>query len=230
MMPFTLFMILGIIQLSLMQQARLLTQYAAFRAARAGALNQADCRKMTDAAVEGILASYGRTDSSLETIATWTLNNPLHGSPKDNLTNVSGAAPKTLQKIVRITYEVDNISTAPSGPYDPLDFDDPGKGLRLSVQILYNYEMRIPFADWMIHEMWTGGNYFADSVDLLSPSKNVAPNVKLANQQRQDDNTDALVLGRNNARYFLPMPASSAMRMMSNPLSTVTIGSAAQCP
>lgn len=226
MMPFTVFMILGILQLSLTQQARLLTQYAAFRAARAGSLRRADCVSMVNAAVMGILPSYGRTDSAKALEATWTTNAATHGNPSQNLTNISGSG-ANLKHIVRVSYLVEGINGGPSGAYQATDFDDPGKGLRLSTQVIYNYEMRIPFANWMISEMWTGGNYFKSSFDVLSPSKKSAANVKPLDQSRIDQSTDNA--GSKNGRYFLPIPASGSMRMMSNPGANVAMGSATQC-
>ncbi len=229
MMPFTIFMILGIIQLSLMQQARLLTQYAAFRAARAGSLGQADCKKMTDAAVEGILPSFGRTDDAKHLQSTWTTNVPNRGFPQGNSTNISGST-VALQKLVNLSYIVESINGGPVAPYDSSinDFDDPGHGYRLSAHVSYNYEMRIPFANWMIHEMWTGGNYFHDSIDMLSPSKTAAPGLKPADLARIGQTTDKP--GTSGGRYFLPLPASSMMRMMSNPASTITLDAKAVCP
>ena len=237
MLPFTVFMVLGILQLSLMQQARLLTQYAAYRAARAGSLGQvgttpggASCQQMTDAAVEGILPSYGRTDSASAISTTWTTNNSKHGYPKENKTNVTTGVTE-LQKIVNVSYVLSYINGAPSNLYEPTDFDDPGHGLRLQVQVLYNYEMRIPFANWMLHEMWTGGNYFNDKIDMLSPSKNTAPDLNGPPNQTRIDHTTDLSGSSTGWRFFLPIPASSSMRMMSNPVAGVTVGtSTVTCP
>src|SRR4051812_17659394 len=50
-----LFMILGILQLALAQNARALTQYAAFNAVRAGAVSYADCTRMSHAAFATLL-------------------------------------------------------------------------------------------------------------------------------------------------------------------------------
>src|SRR5688572_5537640 len=48
-MPLFVFLLLGILQLSLMHQARLMTKYAAFTAARAGAIGNASKKRMTQA-------------------------------------------------------------------------------------------------------------------------------------------------------------------------------------
>lgn len=50
-MPLFLFILLGLIQLGLLHQARLLTKYAAYKAVRAGSLNRGDLQVMRNAAV-----------------------------------------------------------------------------------------------------------------------------------------------------------------------------------
>ncbi|MBK7862347.1 MAG: pilus assembly protein [Archangiaceae bacterium] len=49
-LPLVLFMILGALQLFMVLQARILAQYAASRAVRAGAMSFGDCRTMNDVA------------------------------------------------------------------------------------------------------------------------------------------------------------------------------------
>lgn len=50
-MPLMIFLVLGIIQLGLIAQARALSKYAAYRAVRVGAMNNADVDKMENAAI-----------------------------------------------------------------------------------------------------------------------------------------------------------------------------------
>src|SRR5438067_1162518 len=54
-LPLFLFLILGMLQYGLMTQARVMTKYAAFRAARAGALFNADPKKMEEAALAALI-------------------------------------------------------------------------------------------------------------------------------------------------------------------------------
>src|SRR5947208_5083704 len=50
-LPLLTFMVLGIIQLTMIQQASLMTEYAAYQAARAGVVWNGDWHKMEDAAI-----------------------------------------------------------------------------------------------------------------------------------------------------------------------------------
>ena len=49
-LPLMIFMVLGTIQLFMVLQARILAQYAAYSAARVGALSKGDCTAMSQAA------------------------------------------------------------------------------------------------------------------------------------------------------------------------------------
>src|SRR5437868_1991201 len=57
-MPMVLFMVMCTLQLFLIIQARLLTQYAVFRATRAGSMNHGDCVPMMHAAVGALIPSF----------------------------------------------------------------------------------------------------------------------------------------------------------------------------
>src|SRR3954454_5158913 len=65
-LPAMIFLILCAIQLTQIQQARLLTEYAAFNAARAGIVHNGDPDPMHDAALLSVLPSTHRTDSFTE--------------------------------------------------------------------------------------------------------------------------------------------------------------------
>src|SRR5436190_12257871 len=62
---------LGIVQLGLVQQARLLAQYAAFAAARAGVVWGAGNARMHDAAMLVLLPLLGRADSWEAVAESW---------------------------------------------------------------------------------------------------------------------------------------------------------------
>ena len=50
-LPLTVFMILGLLQLGLLQQGRAMAKYGAYKAARAGAIHSAKMKVMENAAV-----------------------------------------------------------------------------------------------------------------------------------------------------------------------------------
>jgi TadE-like protein len=69
--PIVLFVILGALQLMLVQHARVMTSYAAYAAARAGIVNDANWNVMRNAALVASLPLYGRTDGLGEFLRTW---------------------------------------------------------------------------------------------------------------------------------------------------------------
>src|SRR5512141_3478894 len=62
-LPSLVFLLLGAVQLTQLQQARILADYAAFAAARAGIVMNGDPGKMRDAAALAILPAFGAADS-----------------------------------------------------------------------------------------------------------------------------------------------------------------------
>jgi hypothetical protein len=73
-LPLMTFMVLGIIQLTMMQHAKLMTEYAAYQAARAGVVWNGNNERMHDAAVVALLPTLGRTDDILQLGKTWALH------------------------------------------------------------------------------------------------------------------------------------------------------------
>ncbi len=238
-MPMTVFMILGILQLSMMQQARILTEYAAFRAVRAGSLdfsNTSPCKKMLQAAVQGVLPSMGRTDTTEDLLLLWTVGNiHTHLMPKLNQTGFP------LLDVVDIDYMVKQSSGTQQTPYTAQDFDDPDHSLYLVAQVSYQYELRIPFADFMIHEMWTGGNYLGGHVDQLVPAQKTNKNLTdiqvelervndFANDPVNTGNKAKILAAASTShRYFVPIVASYSMRMMSNLPTSVSVNTKQTC-
>jgi len=120
-LPLMVFMVLGIIQLTLIQQARLMTEHAAFNAARAGIVWNANNDKMVNAAmitlvpalpimkkndIFGSLLSFAKwgliaqathlTDKGIATLEGFAqqLNIPLKGVPDISLVQVEMVNPK----------------------------------------------------------------------------------------------------------------------------------------
>ena len=54
-MPLVLFCVMGTLQLFLMFNARILTQLAAYKAARAGSMNHGNCDRVVDAALVQVM-------------------------------------------------------------------------------------------------------------------------------------------------------------------------------
>src|SRR5256885_5594472 len=63
-LPLMLFCVLGTTQLFMMLQARVMAEYAVYRATRAGSLNHGDCEHMKQAALLSVLPTITRTDDA----------------------------------------------------------------------------------------------------------------------------------------------------------------------
>jgi len=70
-MPLMVFFTLGIIQLTMLQQARLMTEYATYQAARAGIVWNGSNERMHDAAVMALLPTMSNTENADEVSRTW---------------------------------------------------------------------------------------------------------------------------------------------------------------
>lgn len=204
-MPMMVFIVLGVLQLTMIQHARIMTEYAAYNAARAGIVWNGNNERMHDAAIMSLLPTMGRTDSLTEAGKTWVLHQAydtaLSKLPWPKPAFVPDAMnPSQLLGFIR----VDTINPAfytPIGSiwklppilgntginWKELDFDGPDaypevpqigqkiakffnlpvpdsneveyrRSTVLSIRIRYWYEMRIPFANWMIFISWFAAN------------------------------------------------------------------------
>ncbi|MBL8950496.1 MAG: pilus assembly protein, partial [Myxococcaceae bacterium] len=70
-MPLMVFLTLGILQLTMLQQARLMTEYATYQAARAGIVWNGSNERMHDAAVMALLPTMGNTENASKLAETW---------------------------------------------------------------------------------------------------------------------------------------------------------------
>jgi len=70
-MPVMIFLVLGGLQIMMLQHGRIMTEYAAYNAVRAGIVNNGDWGVMQNAAVIGSLPLYARTDTPREFAKAW---------------------------------------------------------------------------------------------------------------------------------------------------------------
>jgi len=167
-LPIMTFLLLGLIQLGLLHQARIFTKYAAYRAVRTGALRNGKVDLMEKAAVAAALPILawsngdaevlGRTDTASAWIQKWA--KPGFGMMPTNRMKDFPALKYAEVKICGPTK-----SDVSGGTYDPgqelAAFDNykiSSKGIKtkLRIQLVLNYRMIIPFANWVIHRMWRG--------------------------------------------------------------------------
>ncbi|MDY7229431.1 TadE/TadG family type IV pilus assembly protein [Hyalangium rubrum] len=287
-MPLMVFMTLGIIQLTMIQHAKLMTEYAAYQAARAGIVWNGNNERMHDAAIVALLPTMGRTDKASELLLTWAKHQAYDTAMRSLAWTATRVRPpasfngSNLFGVIR----VDTINPAYFTPIDTiwklrtganwqeLDFDgadsfpevpalednirkffnlpEPDdsetvyrKATRLTIRLRYWYEMRVPFANWVIFTSWYASNarvalYGAIDRPTLSKSNmlNKTSNVSaLQFRARGMDHERGyntlyapemwvlwglangsipLVSDLVGKRYFLPLTATHTMRMQSN--------------
>lgn len=224
-LPLTIFLILGTIQLFMMLQGRIMAEYAAFEAVRAGSRHHGDCEMMTQAGLAAILpnvVSYMGAGG---------------GSPSQKLASAfraryqSGDAKFTANDYTRSSFGGRSLAgesifwlarplpnNVPS-PEDS-DFDAPvqdGGGMRLEVRLIYWFPLRIPFADWVMTRMFMAhfGIQDYNNANPLIPAEKAAgwtaagtpPNLDSLIRQKYQ----SLV---SNKQYVFPIQATYGMRMM----------------
>jgi hypothetical protein len=178
-MPLMVFIILGVIQLSMIQHARIMTEYAAYNAARAGIVWNGDPWVMENAAIISLLPTYeGLSDEMgladpgrmMRAVAQrallYQVNRRLSGFAREMFAGPLSDAIRAAfggdgPQVVEVT--ILNPTRDAFGDGEELDFDDIGTdetaaslraANRLTIEVRYLYIMRVPFANWVIHHAW----------------------------------------------------------------------------
>jgi len=190
---------LGLLQLTAMEHAKLMTEYAAYQAARAGVVWNGNNERMHDAAVVALLPTMGQPTDTLPRMAlAWgkaqlydsALRALTWGSPVPDAINGSNLLGQVRIDTINpaqfsVIGQMWNVQGGDS--WDELDFDGPDtypqvpglvaqlsnffnlglpnsqadmyrKATVLSIRLRYWYEMRIPFANWVIFLAWYASN------------------------------------------------------------------------
>lgn len=219
-MPFFVFLMLGLLQLSLLHQARVLAKYASYKAVRVGSIHNAKISSMKRAALAVLLPMTGRR--SAESFYNATTDNYNASWNSANGKNESG---NVNDKLVDVTI---------CEPYGSVggDFDDPkgamgvspGSGWkdfnngRLMIQVTFYHQMVIPFANSVLWHI-VAGQERAETMRVLRmlPEADDAKKQKFETKRTIND-----LQGLADASppiYVMPIRASWSMRMMSNFLS-----------
>jgi Flp pilus assembly protein TadG len=240
--PLMVFMVLGIIQLGMMQQARLMTEYASYRAARAGIVNHGHCELMRNAAFVSVLPTLGPTPSK-KSGRVDTLENALKVYKEYAVPGTSNAVlyhiPNTLEKVrvevlnprksqlagLFATYG--DFMSALEVDYDDVRDDTIVRANLLSVRVTYFYEMRIPFANWLIHGWFMGFEHLGklkgvqfENQRLGGSASHQALETKGASKgdtsRRKQDFKLISGLALGERKYIIPLVSTYSMRMQSN--------------
>jgi hypothetical protein len=211
-LPLMVFMLLGVLQMTLAYQARLVNEYAAFKVARSASVYRLDCERMVRAGLMALVptvsrAGLGSYQQRFLSAARMLLNS---NTPP----NAGVAIP-----LVRVHYRVSGFS---GRPFDQqlLPAEEP---MKVHVRLSYYWEYQIPFANWIITRVWLAshtGQAWATGADPITPVRRTAGAVKAANETSNEIALDVGIvrqaIGRN---YFTtPLVSTWSMRMMSDPL------------
>lgn len=226
-MPLFVFLILGMLQLGLMHQARILAKYAAFKAVRTGSIHNAKMSAMKYAAL-GVLLPMSGSRSTVYSNGTTNNSAFYKAMPGDyaqswNKARTENDSNTPNRQIVDVT-----ICDPTSSTND--DFDDPDGQLgpggdwqsfnrgRLSIQVSFYYELVIPFVNGVLWHIVAG----TEKAELMRTLR-LAPkdDSKFKNWQssRGTRTVKSFESLANQHKYVLPIRASWSMRMMSNYLT-----------
>jgi hypothetical protein len=237
-LPAMIFLILVTIQLTGLQQARIMVEYAAWAAARTGIVQNGDNGtgngldgQMHDAAVLAILPTVGNT-TSLTNLAT-TL---ARFKTQDALLKPFGLGQIRVYVHNPVAKDFTTFGSHLNG--QELDFDDvrpeAAEANLLSVQVRYFYEMKVPFANKMLQTIWLatkanvlglwGGWDFtsprfgpATGPDAIQISQAAATSRVVPDGTPEGVKLFGLVAAAQANRFFFPVYAWYTMRMQSNP-------------
>ena len=230
-MPLFVFIVLGLIQLGLMNQARLLTKYAAYKAVRAGALHSANTPMMEMAALSVVAPMASRSHAAA--LGNGNIEQVFHITDGSSFSQVMGdlngnmMAEGNLQYVKVVicnpTTEVLNSAGGQqlSGASEPqYDFDDarnaggtdwkPFMRTKLVAQVTFNYRMMIPFANMMLFYIATG----QEKAELFRVSRLTVD--ETSNGVRAARADPYLQFAQSHKIYVLPIRAAYEMRMQSN--------------
>lgn len=239
-LPAMIFLILCAIQLTQLQQARIMVEYAAFNAARAGIVHNMDNGKsngvsdgpMRNAAVFSILPTFGQTQS-----VTAIGKAKLQYEVQDTILRALGLPQVRVAVLNPHVADFNKWGGHLNG--QEIDFDDmrpqAAPATLLSLQVRYLYEMKVPFANKMVQSIWFASQVgllrLWQGVDLTGPriggqagqdAVALTGNVALGRGSIADGmpgglNVSALAVLAKRNRFFLPVNAWYTMRMQSNP-------------
>jgi hypothetical protein len=191
-LPSMVLLLLGAVQLTQLQQARLLADYAAFAAARAGVVMNGDPAKMRDAAALALLPAFGPTASLAEMGGSL-----VRFKAEDAVLERIGL--RQLDIEVHAPVRADFSAHGRHLDGKELDFDDvrpeAAAANLLSLRLRYLYELKVPFANKVIQGLWMAGR----------------------GKTAQEVPLGSLLAAGRAGRYYLPVQAFYTLRMQSNP-------------
>ncbi|NTX05190.1 MULTISPECIES: TadE/TadG family type IV pilus assembly protein [unclassified Myxococcus] len=223
-LPLFVFLILGILQLGLMHQARLLTKYAAYKAVRAGSIHNASVKEMERAAVAVLLPMLAKRSSGPDGIEyVRPVNSGQDFTTKWSELKSNEMADTDL-KYAEVTICGPTKADVGGGGGE-LDFDDPDNATsddwkqshrtKLRVQVTFNYRLVIPFADWVIYNAARARDMpmVVRMGEVKAAEKSKASGRRFGSAGKGESPYDSAA---SKGIYIAPIRATYTMRMQSN--------------
>jgi hypothetical protein len=213
-LPLIVFLVLGTLQLFMILQARIIAQYAIYKAVRSGSLMQGSCEAMTHTAVAALLPTITRVDSAAGLADAFLRRR-----------NNRYADGGHTGQIVEIYRESPLPAAVLAAPLEDNRFDQPNQLQRLDVRMVYWYRLKIPFADWVIGRMFLAHynlQAYNDANPLLLTESNAgwpdsAPLSFAAERWPGGGLGDNMLRWSAAGHYVFPLRVTSSMRMMTPP-------------
>jgi hypothetical protein len=208
-LPLLVFMLLGLLQMSIAYHARLLNEYAAFKVARAASVYRLDCTRMTRAGLMALIPSIsrvGRFDTNQQRFVAASRAVLQENRPPNSRANIP---------LVRVEYRV----SGPMGRSFDEQLGPNEQPTKVHIRLAYFFEYQIPFANWIISKVWLAsqsGRTWATGADPITPVRRTAGLVRRTEEPSPDWQLAEQAI---DADYFtVPLVSTWSMRMMSDPL------------
>jgi hypothetical protein len=242
--PMMVFLVLGIIQLGMVHHARLMTEYGAYRAVRAGIVNHGDCGIMEKSALVALLPTLGPLKTLPGRVDTLdraaTINEAYSqvalGPGAPPMFYTAGPLPLLRVEVVNPkSSELPNLFSLYGSHMQEreIDYDDIRdarviEANLLSVRLIYFYELRIPFANWQLHSFYMGRDYLDELRGVQFENQRVGGESATAYLERrgaeQGGDSERVATLAGTGRYVMPLVATWSMRMQSNFLNNGRYG------
>jgi len=169
-LPVLIALLLGVVQLTLLAHAKLMTEYAAFCAARAGIVWSGNNERMRNAALLALLPTHGRSDDLSnfgESLVhhEWTDRNlrrlpwggevpsEVNGAPLNGLVRVDTLHP-TGANFEAVARESGSSRALEEVDFDRVEQSATRRAGVIKVRVRYWYELKVPLANWLIFVSW----------------------------------------------------------------------------
>jgi hypothetical protein len=239
--PLFMFLILGILQLGMIAQTRVMAKYAVYRAARVGAMNHASLEAMEAAAVFHLLpVLVGNSETILPTSSTSDILSKYNKMMTENRASGLGTGGAKMVEIVICGPTMGELRGTGSEPLpagtqsalhgigsnNEVDFDDPelalpgsmdaqtGEGMRRYNRLRLRVQLQLLYRMPIPFANWImTRTYLGLSLPsvLMMTNKDAPPTVT-----KSGDQFNAVDNLAKKRIYTLPINVSYAMRMQSN--------------